>query len=156
MSNDAHQTETWVHWPLPGSGSPFLNCVVYKSRRRGVAEPVCIHTPHVSATQSPSWTKGAEKHEPTSHGSGCSHTESLQGSNRMQFARTRCMVTIPKVSPFHCRKTCGVALSRIAHTHTHTATQPASAGPAPVRMLLGDSCPTRGKELNIPLRSSQG
>jgi hypothetical protein len=39
---------------------------------------------------------------------------------RMQFARTRCMVTIPKVSPFHRRKISGV-LFLVSPTHSNPA-----------------------------------
>lgn len=75
------------------------------------------------------WTRGESMSQhPTTAGA---HTQKVS-KVRMQFARTRCMVTIPKVSPFHCRNICGVALSRIAFT----VAQPATVGPAQVCMLL--------------------
>lgn len=106
----------------PKLGIAFLICTV---PRHGVGQPRVRRTPDVSATQSPCGRRGSMSQPNVPRQRVLTHSKSPKLP--MQFARTRCMVTIPKVSPFHCRKPCGVALSRIAYTQ---GTQPAAAGPA--------------------------
>lgn len=148
MNDDAHQTETWVHRPsFPGSGSPLLICVVYT-----VPPPrrPCVFTPHTCPQRNQVRGRRGQRsmsQRPTAAGA---HTQEVSKA-RMQFARTRCMVTIPRVSPFHCRKTCGVALSRIAHTQ-----QPSLRPPALLKCACCWAIPVRHEETNCTHPCDQG
>lgn len=121
MSNDTHQTETWVHQlPSPMLGIAILTCTV---PRHGDGEPV-RRTPHVSATQSACGRRQSRSQRPTATGA---HT---------QRALQSCNAVRPNALHGDDSESFAVSLqadlrgcsSRIAHTATHpVAPRPCSS-----------------------------